>query len=64
MKRAKVSPCLKKIFRMVIGNCKIGEGASVFIIAELSANHNGSLRTAIDTIKAVKRAGADWVHVK
>ena len=30
-----------------------------FIIAELSANHNGSLETAIETIKAAKRAGAD-----
>lgn len=29
---------------------------SVFIIAELSANHNGSLETAIETIRAAKRA--------
>lgn len=34
---------------------------SVFIIAELSANHNGSLETAIETIKAAKRAGADAI---
>jgi pseudaminic acid synthase len=33
----------------------------VFVIAELSANHNGSLATAIDTIKAAKRAGADAI---
>ena len=25
-----------------------------FIIAELSANHNGSIKTAIDTIRAAK----------
>jgi pseudaminic acid synthase len=33
----------------------------VFIIAELSANHNGSIDTAIETIKAAKRAGADCI---
>ncbi|MFM1810561.1 MAG: Pseudaminic acid synthase, partial [Bacteroidota bacterium] len=30
----------------------------VFIIAELSANHNGSLEVALETVKAAKRAGA------
>jgi pseudaminic acid synthase len=30
----------------------------VFIIAELSANHNRSLETALETIRAAKRAGA------
>jgi len=33
----------------------------VFIIAELSANHNGSLENALETIKAAKRAGADAI---
>ncbi len=33
----------------------------VFVIAELSANHNGSLATAIETIRAAKRAGADAI---
>lgn len=35
-----------------------------FIIAELSANHNGSLETAIETIRAAKRAGADAVKLQ
>ena len=36
----------------------------VFIIAELSANHSGSLQTALDTIKAAKRAGADAIKLQ
>jgi pseudaminic acid synthase len=36
----------------------------VFIIAELSANHNGSLKNALNTIKAAKRAGADAIKLQ
>jgi pseudaminic acid synthase len=46
---------------MKIGNFLFNENSSVFIIAELSANHNGSIATAIETIKAAKRAGADCI---
>jgi pseudaminic acid synthase len=35
--------------------------SSVFIIAELSANHNGNLDQAIETIKAAARCGADAI---
>lgn len=35
-----------------------------FIIAELSANHNGSLNVAKETIRAAKRAGADAVKLQ
>jgi pseudaminic acid synthase len=35
-----------------------------FIVAELSANHNGSKDTAIETIKAAKRAGADAIKLQ
>lgn len=45
---------------MKIGNFEIGVG-KVFIIAELSANHNGNIETAIETIRAAKRAGADCI---
>lgn len=37
---------------------------SVFIVAELSANHNQSMQIAIDTIKAAKRAGADAIKLQ
>ena len=36
----------------------------VMIVAELSANHAGSLQVAIDTIKAAKRAGADAIKIQ
>lgn len=47
-----------------IGDFTIGPGSKVFIIAELSANHGGSLETAIETIKAAKRAGADAIKIQ
>lgn len=36
----------------------------VMIVAELSANHGGSLQTALETIRAAKRAGADAVKLQ
>ena len=47
-----------------IDNLNIGNGERCFIIAELSANHNGSITTAIETIKAAKRAGADAIKLQ
>lgn len=47
-----------------IGNKTIGDGNECFIIAELSANHNGSIETALETIKAAKRAGADCIKLQ
>jgi pseudaminic acid synthase len=46
---------------MKISNFEINKKSKVFIIAELSANHNGSLETAIETIRAAKRSGADCI---
>lgn len=49
---------------MKIGNYKLSDDSEVFIIAELSANHNGSLKIAIDTIRAAKRAGANAIKLQ
>ena len=49
---------------MKIGNFNIDKNSPVFIIAELSANHNGSLDNALATIKAAKRAGADCIKLQ
>jgi pseudaminic acid synthase len=49
---------------MKIGSFEISANSPVFIIAELSANHNGSLQNALDTIKAAKRAGADCIKLQ
>ena len=47
-----------------IATREVGEGCPVFVIAELSANHNGSLHQAIATIKAAKKAGADAIKLQ
>jgi pseudaminic acid synthase len=48
-----------------IDNFEISSGNSkVFIIAELSANHNGSLETALAHVKAAKQTGADAIKLQ
>ena len=49
---------------MKIDTFEINSNSKVFIIAELSANHNGSIETAIETIRAAKRAGADCIKLQ
>src|SRR5690554_4490337 len=49
---------------MKIRNRTIGGDSFCFIIAELSANHNGNLDVAIETIRAAKRAGADAIKLQ
>src|SRR5690606_1286359 len=43
---------------------EIAENSPIFIIAELSANHNGSLDHAIESIRAAKRTGADAIKLQ
>lgn len=47
-----------------INNRIIGPDYSPYIIAELSANHNGSLERALKTILEAKRCGADAVKLQ
>jgi pseudaminic acid synthase len=47
-----------------IGKREIGAGRPVYIIAELSANHNGDLDQALALIAAAKAAGADAVKIQ
>lgn len=47
-----------------IAGRRIAEDVSPYIIAELSANHNGSLNTALQIIAEAKKAGADAVKLQ
>lgn len=47
-----------------INNRPIGPDQPPYIIAELSANHNGSLERALATIDAAQRCGADAVKLQ
>ncbi|NUT79798.1 pseudaminic acid synthase [Pseudomonas brassicacearum] len=47
-----------------IAGRKIGVDYAPYIIAELSANHNGKLDTALKIIEAAKKAGADAVKLQ
>ena len=47
-----------------IAGRKIGEGYPVFIVAELSANHNMDFHRALKIIDAAKEAGADAIKLQ
>lgn len=42
----------------------IGNGRPPYVVAELSANHNGKMETALALIEAAKKAGADAVKLQ
>lgn len=52
------NPCIS------IAGRRIGMGELPYIIAELSANHNGSLETALRIIGEAKNAGADAIKLQ
>lgn len=47
-----------------IGGRSIGDEKPVYIIAELSANHNQDFKQAVQLIKAAKEAGADAIKLQ
>lgn len=47
-----------------IGGRKIGNRHPPFVVAELSANHNGSLERALAHIREAKRRGADAIKLQ
>ncbi|MAE21966.1 MAG: pseudaminic acid synthase [Pseudomonas sp.] len=49
---------------ITIDNYKIGKGHKPYIIAELSANHNGSLAKALQTIEEAAKCGADAIKLQ
>lgn len=50
--------------KVKIGNRYIGEGCPVYMIAEMSANHAGSIERAKEIIHAAKESGADCIKVQ
>lgn len=50
--------------RISIAGRPIGASEPPYIIAELSANHNGKLETALRIIEEAKRAGADAIKLQ
>ena len=46
-----------------IAGRKIGKDQKPYIVAELSANHNGDLESALATIKIAKECGADAIKI-
>jgi N-acetylneuraminate synthase len=49
---------------VIINGVKIGPEHPPYIIAELSANHNGSLERALETIDEAKRRGASAIKLQ
>jgi len=49
---------------ITINGRKVGPSHPPYIIAELSANHNGNIERAFETIKAARDSGADAIKIQ
>ena len=50
--------------QVYIDGHKLGQGNPVFIVAEISASHGGKLETALELVRAAKRAGANAIKLQ
>ena len=50
--------------QICINGRKIGAGEPIYIIAEMSANHNQDFDTAVSILKAAKESGADAIKLQ
>lgn len=48
----------------IVNDRRIGESAPVYMIAEMSGNHAGSLENAIKIVHAAKESGADCIKIQ
>ena len=49
---------------MIINGVSIGEGQPPYVVAEMSANHNGRLETAYEIIDMAVRCGANAIKLQ
>jgi len=52
------------IKRININGRDIGDGVAPYVIAEMSANHNGDMKAALRIIEEAKKAGADAIKIQ
>jgi pseudaminic acid synthase len=47
-----------------VGKHTLGQGCPIFVVAEMSGNHGGSLERAIEIVRSAKRAGAHAIKLQ
>ena len=53
-----------EVAAFTIAGRRVGPGSAVYVIAELSANHNQDFDQAVRILRAAKEAGADAVKLQ
>lgn len=55
---------MEKTNHITIGERRVGPGEPVYVIAEMSANHNQDFNRAVEILKAAKACGADAIKLQ